>query len=250
MGLRRLPEKPAQTLSADTDAPVYMSFCFIVCGVVSPILANIYLHYALDLWFEKVVVSHCDGEAMICRYADDFVCAFRYQRDAEKFYRLLPKRLAKFGLQVAPEKTRILRFSRFHPSMKRRFTFLGFELYWFPDWKGVPRVKRRTSRSRLRRACRNIKDWIRKNRHLEGRAFIAGLNRRLIGHYNYYGLIGNEKSLYRFYHWAIGCAFKWLNRRGGKRKSFTWSAFKTALARVGVVMPRITEEKRQHSVFA
>ncbi len=92
-------------------------------GVISPILANVYLHYALDLWFENVVKKHVRGEAMMCRYADDFVCAFRFEEDSESFYRVLPKRLGKFGLEVAPEKTRVLRFSRFHPSMKRRLPF-------------------------------------------------------------------------------------------------------------------------------
>ena len=115
-------------------------------AVVSPVLANVYLHYTLNLWFERVVKAHCRGEALICVYADDFVCAFRYREDAERFFRALPKRLEKFGLEVAPEKTRLLRFSRFHPSMKRRFTFLGFELYWFEDRKGTPRVMRRTAR--------------------------------------------------------------------------------------------------------
>ena len=219
-------------------------------GIVSPILANVYLHYALDLWFEQAVKVHCRGDALICRYADDFVCAFRYREDAERFYRVLPQRLAKFGLEVAPEKTQIIRFSRFHPSMKRRFAFLGFELYWFADRQGTPRVKRRTARKRLQGACRRIKDWIRENRHLKGREFIAGLNRRLNGHYNYYGLRGNSRSLWRYFQWAIGCAFKWLNRRGGKRRSFTWQAFTIALSRLGVAKPRITEAKRQHVVFA
>jgi hypothetical protein len=203
-----------------------------------------------DLWFEKVVKAHCHGEALIIRYADDFVCAFRYREDAERFYRVLPKRLGKFQLQVAPEKTQILRFSRFQPSMKRRFTFLGFELYWFPDRQGTPRVMRRTARKKLQGACRRIKDWIKGNRHLKGRAFIVGLNRRLNGHYNYYGLRGNSRSLWRFYQWAIECSFKWLNRRGGKRKSFTWKAFTRALNRLGAAKPRITEKKRQHVVFA
>lgn len=219
-------------------------------GIVSPILANVYLHYALDLWFEKVVTAHSRGDAMICRYADDFVCAFRFRNDAERFYRTLPKRLEKFGLQVAPEKTQIVRFSRFLPGMKRRFTFLGFELYWFPDRKGTPRVMRRTARKRLQSACRRIKEWIRENRHVKGRGFITGLNRRLRGHYNYYGLKGNSRALYRFYFCAIESAFKWLNRRGGKRKSFTWAAFNRALKRVGVATPRITEQQRQHRVFA
>src|SRR5207244_13614248 len=96
------------------------------CGIVSPILANVYLHYVLDLWFEKVVKPRCEGEALLCRYADDWVCAFRYREDAERLYRVLPKRLEKFNLEVAPEKTRQLRFSRFHPSMHRRVTFLVF----------------------------------------------------------------------------------------------------------------------------
>lgn len=219
-------------------------------GIVSPLLANVYLHYALDLWFEKVVKRHCRGEAIICRYADDFVCAFRFKDDAERFYGELPRRLEKFNLEVAPEKTQIIRFSRFHPSMKRRFTFLGFELFWFPDRGGTPRVKRRTSRKKLQGACRRIKDWIKENRHLKGRQFIEALNRRLRGHYNYYGLMGNNKSLYRFYNWVIECAFKWLNRRGGKRKSFTWSSFNRALKRLGVAIPQITEKKYQHRVFA
>jgi RNA-directed DNA polymerase len=101
-------------------------------GVISPILANVYLHYALDLWFETVVKKHVRGEAMMCRYADDFVCAFRFEEDAESFYRVLPKRLGKFGLEVAPEKTRVLRFSRFHPGMKRRFTFSGIRVVLVP----------------------------------------------------------------------------------------------------------------------
>jgi group II intron reverse transcriptase/maturase len=218
-------------------------------GIVSPALANVYLHYALDLWFEHVVRRHCRGETLMCRYADDFVCAFRYRDDAERFYRTLPRRLEKFGLEVAPEKTRTLRFSRFHPSLQRRFTFLGFELYWFNDRKGTPRVMRRTARKKLQGACRRIKAWIRANRHLPGRQFIAGLNRRLRGHYNYYGVRGNSRSLYRFYQWAIDTAFKWLNRRGGKRRSFTWGAFNRALKRYGVAVPRITEQQRLHRVY-
>lgn len=219
-------------------------------GIVSPVLANVYLHHALDLWFEATVKVHCRGEAILCRYADDYVCAFRYRGDAERFYRVLPKRLDKYGLEVAPEKTRMLRFSRFRPSMSRRFTFLGFELYWFPDRKGIPRVMRRTARRKLQGACRWIKAWVRASRHLCGREFVAGLNRRLLGHYNYYGLRGNSRSLWRYYQWAVECAFKWLNRRGGKRRSFTWAAFTQALTRLGVMKPRITEQRHQHAVFA
>ena len=125
-------------------------------GIVSPVLANVYLHYALDLWFERVVKPHCKGEAMMCRYADDWVCAFRYKGDANRFYTVLPQRLQKFHLTVEPSKTQILRFSRFHPGMEQRFSFLGFEFFWFPDRKGTPRVMRRTARKKLRAALRRM----------------------------------------------------------------------------------------------
>jgi group II intron reverse transcriptase/maturase len=218
-------------------------------GIVSPALANVYLHYALDLWFEKVVRPGCRGEALLCRYADDWVCAFRYRDDAERFSRELPERLAKFNLELAAEKTRTLRFSRFHPSGRRRFTFLGFEFYWMPDREGVVRVKRRTAPKKLQAASRRMKTWIRDHRHLPGREFFAGLNRRLRGHYNYYGVRGNSAALYRFFDWAIRCTFKWLNRRGGKRRSFSWATFVQALERFAVERPRITEVRRRR-VFA
>jgi len=235
-------ETDGQIIHPDTGTPQG--------GIISPVLANVYLHYALNLWFERVVKPHCRGAAMICVYADDFVCAFQYQDDAERFFRTLPKRLEKFGLEVAPTKTCLLRFSRFHPGMERRFTFLGFELYWFPDRKGTPRVMRRTAPKKLHGACRRIKQWIRLNRHLPGRQFIAGLNSRLRGHYNYYGLIGNSRALWRFYQWAIECAFKWLNRRGGKRSSFTWAAFNRALQLLNIAQPRIRARRDQHAVLA
>jgi RNA-directed DNA polymerase len=163
-------------------------------GTGSPVLANASLHYALDVWFAKVVKAHCRGEALLCRYADDWVCACRYQDDADRFYRVLPQRLEKCNRQVAPEKTRLLRFSRFHPSMQRRFTLLGFEFYWMLDRHGVPRVKRRTARKKLQVACRRITAWIKQHRHLPGREFYRRLNTRLQGHYNYYGLHGNARA--------------------------------------------------------
>lgn len=219
-------------------------------GVISPVLANIYLHFCLDLWFEKRVKAHCKGEAFILRYADDFICAFRYRDEAERFYRQLPERLGKFGLTVAPEKTRLIRFSRFHPGIQSRFSFLGFETYWMKDQNGVARVRQRTARKKLQGACRRIKEWIKSNRHLKGGAFIEALNRRLSGHYNYYNVPGNLQSLWRFYKWAVECSFKWLNRRGGKRKSFTWRVFLRAIDRLGIAKPKMVMVARQHRVFA
>lgn len=219
-------------------------------GIVSPVLANVYLHFGLDLWFEKRVKAHCKGDAFILRYADDFICAFRYRDEAERFYHELPKRLNKFNLKVAPEKTEMIRFSRFHPGMQRRISFLGFETYWMRDSNGAVKVKQRTARKKLQSACRRIKEWIKDNRHLKGRAFIEALNRRLRGHYNYYNIPENLPSLWRFYFWAVECSFKWLNRRGGKRKSFTWQVFNKAIDRLGIARPKMQVVKRQHRVFA
>jgi len=214
-------------------------------GIVSPVLANVYLHFALDLWFEKIVKPKCQGDARICRYADDWVCAFQLRDEAQRFYRELPKRLAKFQLETAPEKTKILRFSRFHPGMERRFTFLGFEFFWMKDREDEPRVKRRTARKKLQGACKRIRAWIKSNRHLPGGEFFKGLNARLVGHYNYYGVRGNFWALKDFFKTVKESAYKWLNRRGGKRKSFTWMQFDQILERVKIAWPRITEVSRR-----
>jgi group II intron reverse transcriptase/maturase len=218
-------------------------------GTVSPVLANVYLHYALDSGCENVVKPHGRGEALWCRYADDGVCAFRWQEDAERFFRGVPKRLEKCNLQVAPEKTHLRRFSRFHPSKRRRFTFLGFEFFWRPDRHGVPRVMRRTARKKLHAACQRLTEWIKQHRHLPGRACFQRLHARLRGHYNYYGGRGNSRSLNRFFHWAMDCTCKWLNRRGGKQSSYTWEQFTHVLNRVKRARPRITEVPRRR-VFA
>ncbi|WP_373657764.1 reverse transcriptase domain-containing protein [Sporomusa acidovorans] len=125
--------------------------------MVSPILANVCLHYALDLWFEKVVRPRCEGMAYLCRFADDFVCAFQYKRDAERFYGVLGKRLGKFSLEIAPEKTRMMAFDPFHKD--NSFEFLGFEFKWGLSRKGRNIVKRRTSRKKLRKSVANLKAW-------------------------------------------------------------------------------------------
>lgn len=218
-------------------------------GVISPVLANMYLHYALDLWFEKVVKPYCKGDALLIRYADDYVCAFQYSEDAAKFYKVLPKRLGKFGLTLAPEKTRLMRFSRFHPSRSRKIIFLGFETFWALDNQGKPRVMQRTARKKLHSALGRIKEWVKWNRHLQGKKFITALNRRLRGHYNYFSVVGNLRSLWRFYSWAIHCSFKWLNRRGGKRKSFSWKVFVHAIERLGIAKPKLPMAPARHQMF-
>lgn len=121
-------------------------------GIVSPVLSNVYLHYALDLWFEKVVRPGCRADAYLCRYADDFVCLFRRKEDAEQFYQALGERLGKFGLELAAEKTQILSFSRFRKWEKSSFVFLGFEFRWGTFTGGRDMVLRRTAPKKLRSA--------------------------------------------------------------------------------------------------
>jgi len=210
-------------------------------GIVSPVLANVYLHYALDLWFDRMVKKTCRGKATLTRYADDWVCAFQHEDDAERFYQVLPKRLKKFGLEVAEEKTNKLPFSRRYLKEGQRFIFVGFEFYWENDRKGQPRVKRRTAPKKLQGARHRIKAWIKKERHLSKRDFVRGLNRRLTGHYNYFGIIGNGHAINHLYLWAMECTFKWLNRRGGKRKSFSQETFWRAVDRGLFRKPRIME---------
>lgn len=211
-------------------------------GIISPILANIYLHYVLDLWFEKVVKAHCAGKAYLCRYCDDFVCAFSSKADADKFYRVLAKRLNKFGLELAAEKTQVLSFNRWQKADKKGFEFLGFEFRWGISRKGKHIITRKTSRKKLRKSLMNFKEWCRENRNKRLRRLFSELNNKLRGYYNYYGLIGNFDSLNQFYEQAMKMLYKWLNRRS-QRRSFEWSEFNRILRGYGVLTPRITETK-------
>ncbi len=210
-------------------------------GIVSPVLANIYLHYALDLWFARRIKPRCQGEAMIIRFADDFVCTFQYRSDAESFYRDLGKRLGKFGLEVAPDKTRILRFCRFDLNGSGRFDFLGFEYDWERTRTGRLGVKRRTSRKKLRASLANMTDWIRRNRSLRVGQLLSILCAKYRGYWNYYGVIGNSASLGQFFYRSKRILFKWLNRRS-QRKSYTWTGFQALLDFFGVEGPRITQQ--------
>jgi len=208
-------------------------------GVVSPVLANIYLHYALDLWFERRVKPRCRGVAMIIRYADDFVCAFQHQSDAEAFYGSLGDRLGKFGLSVAEDKTRILRFCRFDLEASGRFDFLGFEFYWDRTRRGLRGVKRRTSRKKLRASLATFSAWIKSNRHRRLTVIVPLLKAKYRGYWNYYGVVGNSASLTQFFYQSKRILFKWLNRRS-QRRSYTWTGFQALLDQVGIHAPRIT----------
>ncbi len=207
-------------------------------GIISPILANIYLHFVLDLWFEKIVKPRCEGEAYLCRYCDDFVCTFRYKKDAEKFYIALGNRLGKFGLELSKEKTNIISFSKFRKEENTHFDFLGLEFRWGVSLKGKNVIKRSTSKNKLRASLLNFKVWCKDSRDNRMRKITEMLNQKLRGYYNYYGLIGNYKSLWKFYTIAMGILYKWLNRRS-QRKSFNRSEFNRLIKWYGILKPRI-----------
>jgi len=237
--LIRLIEKWLKAGILDTDGKVIHPVTGTPQGgIVSPILANVYLHYVLDLWFHQVVKKHCRGEACLIRYADDFVCAFQYQEDAERFYRVLGKRLGKFGLEAAAEKTRVIPFDRDSPSGKSGFEFLGFEFYWGKDRGGRPHLKRRTSRKKLKASLNRFAAWCRENRNLRLMILFRQLNAKLRGYFNYYGVVGNYASLNQFFWQAMRILFKWLNRRS-QRRSFNWQGFQELLKHFRVEQPRI-----------
>jgi group II intron reverse transcriptase/maturase len=209
-------------------------------GVVSPVLANIYLHDALDLWFEREFKPRQRGRCCLVRYADDFVAAFAYRHEAAAFEQELKVRLASWGLEVAADKTKLLRFGRNGGDHNGRFDFLGFEFCWEPDRQGQPRVKRRTASKKLRASRQRLTDWIKGNRHRPLGRLMRTLRVKLSGTWNYYGLIGNARRMTQFYDQTCRIVFKWLNRRS-QRQSLTWEAFNRLLTRFDVPRPRIVE---------
>ncbi len=218
-------------------------------GVISPVLANIYLHYVLDLWFQKRVQKEAQGASVMMRYADDFVSAFQRKADAQRFLEELKARLGKFGLTLSTEKTRLLRFTRYQIHGGESFSFLGFDFWWGMDRHRRPHVKRRTMRTRVRRGLRELTAWLRKERHSGLRKVMQSLGRKLLGHWNYYGVHYNSESLWEFYRQAQRIVFKWLNRRS-QRRSYSWDRFKRMWARHEMSKPRITEPatKRRFAV--
>jgi group II intron reverse transcriptase/maturase len=211
-------------------------------GVISPVLANIYLHYVLDLWFERGVQSRQRGRSRMIRYADDFVAGFEYRHEAAAFETALRTRLAKFGLEVAADKTQTLRFGHNGGPHNGRFDFLGFEFYWGRSRTGKPIVKRRTATKKHLALLARIRDWIKQHRDLKLNGMMHTLQAKLRGTWNYYGLIGNSRRLRTVYTEVCRALHKWLNRRS-QRKSLTWPGVNRLLARFQLRPPRILEQR-------
>jgi len=216
-------------------------------GVISPVLANIYLHYVLDLWAIKVMGRKNRGQMVYMRYADDFIVGFEYGPEAQEFFQQLPERLAKFGLSMAEDKSGILRFSRCDPKNSKPFTFLGFEFYWARTRRGGQTVKRSTSKKKYRASLSNLKEWMASKRHQRLRELAATLKRKFRGYYNYYGVIGNSRMLSRYWVEARWIIYRCLNRRS-QRRSYTWEGFKDMWKGLGIPNPRVVERPYRQNI--
>ena len=215
-------------------------------GVISPLLATIYLHEVLDTWFDREVQPRLRGQAHLLRYADDFVLAFEFEGDAHRVAEVLAKRLARFGLRLHPDKTRLVRFQRprrgASPERSQRpgtFDLLGFTHYWGQALTGSWVLKRRTSKSRIKRSLRRLNEWCRLHRHYPRPWQHEQLSLKLRGYDNYYGLTGNFESLVRVRRRLRRIWRKWLNRRS-QRKGVTWKRFQEYLRRNPLPRPLIT----------
>jgi group II intron reverse transcriptase/maturase len=214
-------------------------------GVISPMLANIFLHEVLDVWFEREVKPRLKGKAFLIRYADDAVAVFELEEDARRVLEVLPKRFGKYGLRLHPEKTRLVRFPRpkgtgpNDPAPPESFDLLGFTHYWGRSLKGNWVIKRKTAKSRFSRALQRISMWCRVNRHLPIGEQHAMLKRKLQGHDAYYGITGNGRALSVLRHWVARYWLKWLRRRSRAAARLDWEWMERLLRVFPLPPPRV-----------
>jgi group II intron reverse transcriptase/maturase len=215
-------------------------------SITSPTLANIYMHYVLIWWFKECIQPRLKGFSGIVVYADDFVCCFQYKHEAEQFYELLKKRMRLFGLEMEEDKTRLVEFGRYAETNRKArgegkpetFTFLGFTHYCSCDKRGWFRVKRKTSKKKFAKKCRELNKTIRNMRTWKLTDIFKRMNQILIGYYRYYGITDNIRCLAAMRHKIKYMLFYWLNRRSQKR-SYTWDGFHDLLKIFPLAKPRI-----------
>lgn len=217
-------------------------------GILSPVLANIYLHYMLDLWFTKREQESLKGYSQLIRYADDFVIGCQYEREAIRIQQDLKERLEHFGLRLSVEKTNLIEFGRFAEENRRKrgegkpqtFDFLGFTHYCDHTRDGRFAIKVRTSRKRFTRAVKSLESWLKQVRtYLPILELWPLLQMKLRGHYQYYGVSGNFESIKDFYQLSRRLTFKWLNRRSQK-KSWNWQQFSAFVQKYQLPQPKLT----------
>lgn len=223
-------------------------------SILSPILANVFLHYVLDTWFDSIVKSHVRGFCEIVRYADDFVCVVQYADDAERIERALKNRFEKYGLTIHPEKSRNISFGRFERENAARqnrkpntFDFLGFTHYCDKTRRGKFKVGRKTSRKKFVKRCKEMNAWLKAVRNkVKTKEWWKTLRSKLRGHYQYYGISENYKGVSDFHKFTLKMTRKWLNRRSQKKK-MSWDKFNQYLKRYPLPEPKIVHSfyKRQ-----
>jgi len=214
--------------------------------MLSPILANIYLHYILDLWFEGKVKKQQKGFTQLVRYADDFIVCFQYGNEAEAFGEALKQRLSKLGLKIGEEKSRTIEFGRYVWEKAQKqgrqvatFNFLGFTHYCDKTRRGKFKLGRKTEGSKFRQKIKAMNQWLKGVRNLvELDEWWQVLGKKLTGHYRYYGISGNMEGLRRYYSRTLRLAYKWINRRSQK-KSYNWKQFHRFLAYNPLPKPKI-----------
>lgn len=219
-------------------------------GVISPMLANIYLHEVIDVWFEREVRPRLRGRAQVVRFADDLVFMFSSPDDARRVHAVLPKRLGRFGLRLHPDKTRLIEFrpNRSEPEDPNdppgpgTFSFLGFTHYWGKSRKGALVVKKKTQKDRLARSLRAIHRWCRRYRHRPVAEQHKALSQKMHGHYAYYGVTGNSRALAKFAHQVARIWRTWLDRRA-HRAGMTWERMRKLLQRYPLPPPRIVHSQ-------
>jgi group II intron reverse transcriptase/maturase len=217
-------------------------------GNVSPILSNVYLHYVLDLWFERRFRRQCRGETYYFRFADDYLACFQYREDAERFLREMKARLEAFHLAIEPSKTKLIRFGRYAEQEAKRsgqkpetFDFLGFTHYCGKDHSGYFKVKRRTSAKKYRAKLNEVKEWLGRERSRQKKGqLLQRAKLKLVGHLNYYAISDNARMCDAFRVQMMRLLFKWLNRQS-QRHSYTWAQFIDALTWVGWPSVRIRQ---------
>jgi group II intron reverse transcriptase/maturase len=221
-------------------------------SILSPMLANIFLHYVLDKWFDEVVTNHVRGYVELVRYADDFICLVQSKNDADRILKALQNRFAKYQLQLHPEKTSVFSFGRYERQNARKegrkantFDFLGFTHYCDVARKGHFKVGRKTSAKKYRAKAKALNLWLKAVRNLVlTKDWWKTLRSKLRGHYEYYGVSENSRDIHKFYKLAIKLARKWMNRRSQK-KAMSWKKMNDYLALYPLPQPRI-----RHNFYA
>lgn len=215
-------------------------------NIISPALANIYMHFVLVLWYKEIIEKRAEGENFLVVYADDFIAGFQYQREAEAYYEALKERMSKFGLELESSKSKIIKFGKYAEQSRKQlgegkpetFDFLGFTFYCSRTRQGKPCIKVKTSKKKFKQKVKAMKVWLYENRDTRVKELMEKLRIKLLGHYRYYGVSHNSSMIGTFRHRTIEYLFKVLNRRGN-RKSYNWAGFNEMIKYYKLPYPKI-----------